>query len=149
MFQKDYWERRELERRRYPDHPVVAAHVLPKIDAIRNRIDITDETRLLDVGCGNGFFTYYFDKICDAWGVDYSERMLKINPVKNVFAARVESDWVRFHVDMTGDQDDLKRIIALGRTLVLQKTPMEMNSMTNGEQQNNSIAANILTYKLK
>lgn len=39
-------------------------------------------------------------------------------PVKNVFATQVEEDSVRFNIDLTGDSDDLQRIIALGKTLV-------------------------------
>ena len=38
--------------------------------------------KLLDVGCGNGFFTFYFDKVCDTCGVDFSEKMLALNPVE-------------------------------------------------------------------
>ena len=84
IYQKEYWERKELARRRSPEHPVIAAYVLPKIDIIRHYVNITNQTRLLDVGCGNGFFTFYFDKICDVCGVDYSEKMLQMNPVKNI-----------------------------------------------------------------
>lgn len=80
--QKDYWERKQLEQRRHPRHPVIAAYVLPKINVLRRHVEITPRTRLLDVGCGNGFFTYYFDKICDVHGIDFSEKMLEINPVK-------------------------------------------------------------------
>ena len=83
MHQKRYWEREQLARRRHPEHPVIAAYILPKIDVLRRYISLTEQTRLLDVGCGNGFFTFYFDKICDVHGVDYSEKMLQINPVKN------------------------------------------------------------------
>ncbi|MDP8215693.1 MAG: class I SAM-dependent methyltransferase [Candidatus Euphemobacter frigidus] len=83
--QKDYWEREDLTRRRSPEHPVIAAYVLPKINVIRRYVNLTEQTRLLDVGCGNGFFTFYFDKICDASGVDYSEKMLQMNPVKKTF----------------------------------------------------------------
>ncbi|MCW9013330.1 MAG: DUF2066 domain-containing protein [Gammaproteobacteria bacterium] len=69
--------------------------------------------------------------------------------VKNVFATQVEADWVRFHVDMTGDRDDLKRIIALGRILKLDKTPLIVPGPGNGEQNPNlPPAVNILTYKL-
>lgn len=85
MHQKDYWEREQLIRRRHPEHPVIAAYILPKIDVLRRYVNLTQQTRLLDVGCGNGFFTFYFDKICDAYGVDYSEKMLQINPVKKTF----------------------------------------------------------------
>jgi len=85
MDQKAYWEREALARRRSPDHPVIAAYVLPKIDIVRRHVELTQPTRLLDVGCGNGFFTFYFDRICDAYGVDYSERMLQLNPSKKTF----------------------------------------------------------------
>jgi len=82
MFQKNYWERRGLVARRHPEHPVVAAYILPKIKVLCRYVNLTQQTRLLDVGCGNGFFTYYFDKVCDVHGIDYSEKMLEVNPVK-------------------------------------------------------------------
>lgn len=82
MNQKKYWERKELIRRRYPKHPVIKAYVLPKIDILRRYVDLNQKTKLLDVGCGNGFFLFYFDKICDAYGIDYSQKMLAMNPVK-------------------------------------------------------------------
>jgi SAM-dependent methyltransferase len=81
MFQKDYWERKELDKRRPVTHPVIAEYVLSKIKVLKNYINLNKTTRLLDVGCGNGFFTYYFDKECLATGVDYSEKMLRLNPV--------------------------------------------------------------------
>ena len=84
MFQKEYWERKGLTRRRSPKHPAVAAYVIPKIGMISRYVDITGQTSLLDAGCGNGFFTYYFDKICNVCGIDYSEKMLQANPVKNI-----------------------------------------------------------------
>lgn len=82
MHQKDYWEREQLITRRHPEHPVIAAYILPKISVLSRYVHLTPQTRLLDVGCGNGFFTYYFDKVCDVHGIDYSEKMLEINPVK-------------------------------------------------------------------
>lgn len=84
MFQKEYWEREELNERRSPTHPVIVEYVVSKIDKIRESIAIEKETTLLDVGCGNGFFTYHWDQICNVTGVDYSEKMLEMNPVKNV-----------------------------------------------------------------
>ena len=82
MHQKEYWERKELASRRSPDHPVIAAYVLPKIAMIRRWVPLAPETSLLEVGCGNGFFTYYFDRVCTVTGVDYSEAMLSMNPVR-------------------------------------------------------------------
>ncbi len=82
MFQKEYWERKSLEDRRPPDHPVVRQYVVPKIEQIRRVISLEKKTRLLDVGCGNGFFSYYFDQICDTVGVDFSQKMLVKNPLR-------------------------------------------------------------------
>jgi len=85
LFQKDYWERKQLSKRRPPQHPVIKAYVLPKIKALRGILHIDKDTSLLDVGCGNGFFTFYFDQICKTCGVDFSDKMIALNPVKNTF----------------------------------------------------------------
>ncbi len=81
MFQQDYWERKSLEGRRPPGHPVVRQYVLPKIEMLRKHIPMEKKHRLLDVGCGNGFFSSYFDAICETVGVDYSEKLLAKNPI--------------------------------------------------------------------
>jgi ubiquinone/menaquinone biosynthesis C-methylase UbiE len=81
LFQKDYWERKALDDRRPPDHPVVRQYVVPKMDFIRRQIPLHQNTRLLDVGCGNGFFSYYFNEVCKVVGVDFSEKMLAKNPI--------------------------------------------------------------------
>ncbi|HEY5037845.1 MAG TPA: class I SAM-dependent methyltransferase [bacterium] len=83
MFQKDYWERKALDDRRSPDHPVVRQYVEPKIRLIRRFVPIDQDTRLLDVGCGNGFFSVPFEKICQTVGVDFSEKMLAKNPIQH------------------------------------------------------------------
>src|SRR5689334_17125208 len=81
LFQKDYWERKSLEDRRPPQHPVIRQYVIPKIKLIQRQIPLTKNLRLLDVGCGNGFFSYYFDQTCDTVGVDFSQKMLVKNPI--------------------------------------------------------------------
>jgi SAM-dependent methyltransferase len=83
--QKRYWHRADLDKRRSPTHPVIKAYVESKLDRILPYINLNQDTKLLDVGCGNGFFTYYFDKLCDTSGVDFSEKMLELNPVKQTF----------------------------------------------------------------
>lgn len=90
LFQKNYWERKSLIKRRPPQHPVVGSFVLPKIKEIRKVIPIKEETTLLDIGCGNGFFSYYFDKICDTTAVDYSETMINLNPVAKKYVMSAE-----------------------------------------------------------
>jgi ubiquinone/menaquinone biosynthesis C-methylase UbiE len=83
MFQKTYWERKELDKRREPTHDVVKAYVLPKIELIAQKIQINSNNTLLDVGCGNGYFTYYLSKICKVTGIDSSKKMLQLNPIFN------------------------------------------------------------------
>jgi len=82
--QRDFWERNDLGRRRNPTHPVVKAYVLSKILEIQKHISIETETTLLDVGCGNGFFTTHFNQICNTIGIDSSKKMIELNPNKNV-----------------------------------------------------------------
>ena len=78
MFQKDYWE---LKRsRRSPGHRVIEAFIKPKIEFIENKLGNLSRYKLLDVGCGNGFFTYYFHKKSFTVGMDFSQYMLSINP---------------------------------------------------------------------
>lgn len=76
--QKHFWEN-EKERRN-PTHPVVEAFAAPKIDLIKRSICIKKDTTLLDIGCGNGFFTYPLSMICSTIGMDFSRRMLSLNP---------------------------------------------------------------------
>jgi SAM-dependent methyltransferase len=75
--QREYWEG-ERERRS-PEHPVIDAFVTPKINYISDYVDLS-KMCILDVGCGNGFFTYYFSKLAYTVGIDYSRYMLSINP---------------------------------------------------------------------
>lgn len=81
MFQKEYWERKALDERRPPQHPVVKQYATSKIKQIRRYLPLEKGTRLLDVGCGNGFFSYYFDPLCDTVAVDFSQKMLARNPI--------------------------------------------------------------------
>ena len=81
MGQRRYWERQELDGRRRPQHPIIESYVNSKIRVIRDRIPITHNTTLLDVGCGNGYFSFQFAKICNVSAVDFSRKMLSMNPV--------------------------------------------------------------------
>ena len=73
-----------FSRRSY-DHPVVKEFVTGKIELIEKYIDIDENTTVLDLGCGAGFFSAYFEEICKVKGIDSSIEMLKMNPVKDVF----------------------------------------------------------------
>jgi SAM-dependent methyltransferase len=58
----------------------VTAFVQPKIDFVFNHIK--DVGLILDVGCGNGYFTYYLEKVGPTIGLDYAATMLSQNPVE-------------------------------------------------------------------
>lgn len=91
VFQREYWERKDLKKRRHPENEIVKSYVIPKLREIRKIIPIARGIKLLDVGAGNGFFTYYFDKVCDTTAVDYSEKMIAMNPVKKKFVMDANS----------------------------------------------------------
>ena len=78
-----------------------------------------------------------------------SRYLSSLAPVKNVFATRVEMDAVRFHIDMTGDKEDLRRIIALGRTLQPDKVSVPVPADNGTEQAVKQATENLLVYKLK
>lgn len=83
-FQRTYWES-GIEYRP-PWHPVVRACVIPKLDLIKERVPIRRETRILDVGSGNGTYSYYLKELADCVAVDSSPTLLRHNPCKKVFA---------------------------------------------------------------
>ncbi len=81
--QKLYWK--SPRKRRQPDHPVIKAFAEPKIRYINNVIRKNQEGKslsLLDVGCGNGFFTHYFEGFYTTYALDFSKVMLKNNSSK-------------------------------------------------------------------
>lgn len=82
----DYFQR---HRYRNPEEGVVAAYVLPKLKFIFNNINLRKESKILDVGCGNGTFTYYFQKkYRQTYGADMSIFQLKTNSCSNLLCAR-------------------------------------------------------------
>lgn len=94
--------------------------------------------------------------------------LASIASVKHVFPVEFQQDHVRFHLDMSGNAQDLQRLIALGRvlekvTVVESKTPDQpqtenqpaTNQPVTGDDKNtpqNQLARlekNILIYKIK
>jgi len=78
-----------------------------------------------------------------------SRYLSSLAPVTNVFATQVEEDSVRFNVALTGDTNDLQRIIALGKTLVLDTTekPVVPITVDNSNSLMGQPVENILTYR--
>ncbi|MBN2808268.1 MAG: class I SAM-dependent methyltransferase [Deltaproteobacteria bacterium] len=78
--QETFWHNRNPAGRRPPEHPVVAAYAGNRIAAMRRHVPISRETSLLELGCGNGFFTLPLSRLCRVSGIDFSESMLALNP---------------------------------------------------------------------
>lgn len=89
IFQKGYWEKNR--KRRTPQHPVIEAFVCPKIEYIKKYVRFSEDTKVLDVGCGNAFFGYYFSKFCDVTELDYSKYMCLMNPLEKLIQADAEN----------------------------------------------------------
>jgi SAM-dependent methyltransferase len=82
-FQKQFWG--SEKKRREPWHPAIEAFTKPKIAYINRSIsggNSVGQLSLLDIGCGNGFFTYYLEKSFDTIALDFSYSMLKRNTSK-------------------------------------------------------------------
>ncbi len=86
--QKTFWETRRP--RRAPTHPVVEAFARPKVDFIVEELSPTGGKSLLDVGSGNGFYSYYFQEHFRVSCVDFALQMLKSNECARRVQARAE-----------------------------------------------------------
>jgi SAM-dependent methyltransferase len=82
--QREYWEGKSHHQRRSPDHLVVAAFARPKLALAAKYGAFASGIRVLDVGCGNGFFTYHLPDDVHAVGLDFSRLMLQLNPASQV-----------------------------------------------------------------
>jgi len=74
-----------------------------------------------------------------------SHYLASLAPVKNVYAKAVDKHQVDFHIDLSGDEDDLKRIIALGKVLKPELKPVNSVPL---EQQPDTSLVRILRYTL-
>lgn len=82
-----YWTGEGAVKRKHPAHPVVAAFARPKLAYIMQHITLPQQPQLLDVGCGNGYFTYYLDQISPTIGLDYAAAMLHLHPGRRLAQA--------------------------------------------------------------
>jgi len=79
-FQEKFWS--VTKNARGFDHPVVELFARQRVDYVKQFIDLPRVDGAFDVGCGDGFATYYFSKdIPLVEGGDISEFMLENNPL--------------------------------------------------------------------
>jgi SAM-dependent methyltransferase len=80
QFQSYYWQTMGPVDRRAPDHPMVRKIVASKLNAISAHVPL--HGKILEIGCGNGHFSYWLSKTANVVASDFSYEMLRINPVR-------------------------------------------------------------------
>ncbi|MBF0363751.1 MAG: class I SAM-dependent methyltransferase [Oligoflexia bacterium] len=79
--QRDYWQNDGCYRN-YA-HPVVEKFALQRLSYLAKLFPFEKIKSALDVGCGNGFSTYYMKKyVQEVWGLDSSSAMLSHHPLR-------------------------------------------------------------------
>ena len=80
--QKEYWE--ENHGHRMYDHPVVEFFARQRIEQVAGKwLDLSTIKTALDVGCGDGFSTYYMNQhVEEVHAIDRSNRMLNRHPLR-------------------------------------------------------------------
>ena len=83
--EKIYWDtvNNAGEIKRNPDHPVVQYFSKQRLDYLFQFINSKSITNALDVGCGTGFSSHYVPQNISLTSVDFSSRLLKLNPSQN------------------------------------------------------------------
>jgi ubiquinone/menaquinone biosynthesis C-methylase UbiE len=84
---KAYWEK--PVKRRCATDSVVQFFTGPKIKWFLSKISIPPKMNLLDIGCGNGYFTLPLSKHFDVKGIDQSEVMMDLNPHRNIIKGNI------------------------------------------------------------
>ncbi|MDD4628512.1 MAG: class I SAM-dependent methyltransferase [Candidatus Peribacteraceae bacterium] len=80
--QTQYWTSEEQRKRRHPSHPVIQAFVTPKITYMKKVCSLIEKPSIVDIGAGNGYFSYWLQEWGETTAVDYSEVILEQNPVR-------------------------------------------------------------------
>jgi SAM-dependent methyltransferase len=87
QIQTAYWDKQT--ERRHPSDPIIAAFAQPKVEFLLQHVKLPQPAAILDVGCGNGYFTYYLQRLGSTVGVDLSKAMLSLNPCSSMVQATI------------------------------------------------------------
>lgn len=83
--EKNYWEtvQKSGQVKRNHLHPVIEYYCKQRINYLKKHLDFDLINNALDVGAGSGFASYYFPDSISIIDLDFSFRLLKINPTEN------------------------------------------------------------------
>jgi len=143
--QKRYWDSKTHLKRRDPTHPVIRAYVEKKLALLRSVTDLKEPVSSMDVGAGNGYFSYYLNEWGNCLATDYSEVMLVNNPVpdKRVVDARTMEiadntfdltfcHAVLHHIDRNDRLDVVKEMARTSKKYVMIIEPNRYNPIMAG-----------------
>ncbi len=81
--QHRHWDARR--RYRDPRHPVAEAFARPKVEWLAGRLGIDRTTSVLDVGAGNGMFTWWWAQVAGrVEGLELSVNMIERSPCRDL-----------------------------------------------------------------
>jgi len=79
--ERQYWDADPAYREF--DHPVVAVFGRQRVDYLSRQVDLSRVATAVDVGCGDGFSTFYMrERIPTVFAVDRSAAMLRRHPMR-------------------------------------------------------------------
>jgi ubiquinone/menaquinone biosynthesis C-methylase UbiE len=101
--EKQYWDsvNNAGEIKRLANHTVVEFFSNQRINYMRKFIDLDKINIALDVGCGTGFSSHNISQITHLTSLDFSLRLLKLNPSPNKIQASA------YHLPFKSDTFDL------------------------------------------
>lgn len=85
FIEKPYWDdvKDRGMVRRSPNHPVVKFYSKQRLEYLKEKIELDSVKTCLDVACGTGFSSFHLPLDKQITGIDFSYRLLKINPLKS------------------------------------------------------------------
>tara|TARA_Y100000588_G_scaffold364718_1_gene428681 strand:- start:428 stop:1147 length:720 start_codon:yes stop_codon:yes gene_type:complete len=90
--QSTFWSKER--KRRHPSHEAISAFVEPVLAEMRTITGMASgksDLSILDVGCGNGYYSYYLVRDGHLVCLDFSSYMLSINPCEKRVCALSEN----------------------------------------------------------
>ncbi len=120
--QEHYWFSSKKSRRS-AHHPTVRGVFEPFAKKVSSLLAESKNSSVLDVGCGNGFFQYSLEKeFIKVVGVDYSQKMLAVNPCKEkYFGLATKLSFDKNSFDIVVASGLLHHLIEKDRILALQE----------------------------
>ncbi|MAG08628.1 hypothetical protein CMO89_04090 [Candidatus Woesearchaeota archaeon] len=80
---KEFYNSKKIGKLRRYNHPHVKAHVIDKINFIKDNLKLTPKDKVLEVGAGSGYFSFYLEKHCNLLATDVNKGILSLNPAKH------------------------------------------------------------------